>query len=31
MDPRRTLGPPEFVLEVFADPACVKDVVRGKL
>lgn len=31
MDPRRALGAPEFVLEVFADPACVKDVVRGAL
>ncbi len=29
MDPRRALGPPEYVLEVFADPTCVKDIVRG--
>ena len=26
MEPRR---PPEYTLEVFADPACVKDVVKG--
>lgn len=29
MDQRRSLGPPEFILEVFADPVCVKDIVRG--
>lgn len=29
MDQRRALGPQEFILEVFADPACVKDIVRG--
>ena len=26
MDQRR---PPEYILEVFADPTCVKDIVRG--
>lgn len=26
MEPRRT---PEYVLEVFADPTCVKDIVKG--
>ena len=29
MDQRRALGPPEFILEVFADPPCAKDIVRG--
>ncbi|KZF22577.1 DUF1649-domain-containing protein [Xylona heveae TC161] len=28
MEPRR---PPEYILEVFADPTCVKDVVKGIL
>jgi len=31
--PRATMeqrGPPEFILEAFADPASVKDVVKGK-
>ncbi|KAF2176300.1 DUF1649-domain-containing protein [Zopfia rhizophila CBS 207.26] len=28
MEPRR---PPEYILEVFADPACVKDVVKAIL
>jgi len=28
MEPRR---PPEYILEVFADPTCVKDIVRGIL
>ena len=22
--------PPEYILEIFADPACARDVVRGK-
>lgn len=25
-----TRRPPEYILEVFADPTCVKDVVKGK-
>lgn len=29
MEQRRPLGPPEFILDVFADPSCVKDIVRG--
>ena len=29
MDQRRPLGPPEFTLDIFADPNCVKDIVRG--
>ena len=29
MEQRRPLGPPEFILEVFAEPTCVKDIVRG--
>jgi len=28
MDTRR---PPEYIIEVFADPSSVKDVVRGNL
>lgn len=28
MEPRRT---PEYVLEVFADPTCVKDIVKGRV
>lgn len=31
LDQRRSIGPPEYILEVFADPTCVKDIVRGAI
>lgn len=31
MEQRRPPGPPQFVLEVFAEPTCVKDIVRAIL
>jgi len=29
MDQREARRPPEYILEVFADPTCIKDVVRS--
>ena len=29
MDQREARRPPEYILEVFADPTSIKDVVRG--
>lgn len=31
MDQREPRRPPEYILEVFADPTCIKDVVRSVL
>lgn len=31
MEQRESRRPPEYILEVFADPTSIKDVVRGVL